>query len=212
METGGTVLKAEFARLTGRTPGRVSQWIAAGKIHGPALVRTKDGEKIDVAVALAQLGRNLDPSQQIGQAVPLLAASEQEDEPPVAPSPRAPAVASDDQRRLLKAKADDAESRAKKGRIELLAQNGARARIAEIEPAWRRGIGELIGRIEAALPELAERLAGESDPKAAIVAAKQWWRSFRAKLAGEAAARADSLPASAPASELDDAPDDPAAA
>lgn len=203
------VTKAELARITGRSAGRISQWIKAGRLHGAALEITPEGEKVNLAVALAQLGASLDMAQQLGQAKPLLAGLDAGldlggDDESAGPA-RALPPAAGDQQRLLKAKADEAEHRAHRSRIDLLAQNGAWARIGEIEPAWRRNLGDLLGRIEAALPELAEQLAGEPDPKAAIIATRQWWRALRAKLAGEAKEAAASMPTTSPAEELADA-------
>lgn len=193
--------KSEFARLTQRSAGRVSQWIAAGRIGGAALVETPSGEQIDVEEALRQLGRTLDVPQQVAQQVPVIAEEEEQD---AAPAPRG-LVGSDDQRRLLKAKADQAESTARQKRLELLAQNGQWCRIAEVEAAWQRNLGDLVARIEAALPELAELLAGEPDAKAAIVRTRQWWRALRGRLAGDAAAQEAARPEAVDMPELADA-------
>jgi len=61
-----TMSKGDFAAFIGITAGRVSQYIAQGKISADAL----DGEgrkaRIRTAVAIEQLKRNLDPSQRFG--------------------------------------------------------------------------------------------------------------------------------------------------
>jgi len=68
-EAGEVVSKGEFARLCKVTPGRVSQWLAEGKIGADAL----DGEgrtaKVKVAVAMAQLRRTLDIGQRFGNGL-----------------------------------------------------------------------------------------------------------------------------------------------
>lgn len=76
--TGEVVTKSEFAALTGVTCGRVSQWIAAKKIDGDALVGRGHRARIRVDVATAQLKRTLDVDQRLangrakvdGDAVP----------------------------------------------------------------------------------------------------------------------------------------------
>lgn len=61
-----TVTKGEFAEIAGVSAGRVSQWIAEGKIRAGSL----DGEgrkaRVIVASALKDLNRTLDVSQRIG--------------------------------------------------------------------------------------------------------------------------------------------------
>ncbi|APO74257.1 hypothetical protein AM571_CH01422 [Rhizobium etli 8C-3] len=61
-----TMSKGDFARHIGVTPGRISQYIAEGKICGDAL----DGEgrlaKIVPDVAKAQLRKTLEPGQRFG--------------------------------------------------------------------------------------------------------------------------------------------------
>ncbi|HLN11066.1 MAG TPA: hypothetical protein VK281_19190 [Xanthobacteraceae bacterium] len=52
------VSKAEFARITGVTRARVSQWISGGELDG-ALVRDGRAERIDVKAARRQLGGRL---------------------------------------------------------------------------------------------------------------------------------------------------------
>jgi hypothetical protein len=61
-----TVGKAEFALRIGVTPGRVSQYIAAGKISGDALVGFGRTQRIRPEIAVAQLRERLDPSQMTG--------------------------------------------------------------------------------------------------------------------------------------------------
>lgn len=60
------VRKSEFAALRGVSAGRVSQWIAEGKISGMALVGAGRSAQINVAVATQQLRASLDISQRFG--------------------------------------------------------------------------------------------------------------------------------------------------
>jgi hypothetical protein len=66
VDTTEVVTKTKFAALAGVTPGRLSQWIAAGQIHGKALVGRGHRARIRVSVAQAQLKRTLDPVQHLG--------------------------------------------------------------------------------------------------------------------------------------------------
>ncbi|MBZ9852809.1 hypothetical protein LB566_03300 [Mesorhizobium sp. CA13] len=61
-----TETKTEFAARCNVSPGRVSQWIAAGKIKQTSLSGEGRSAKIVIAEALADLKRNLDITQSIG--------------------------------------------------------------------------------------------------------------------------------------------------
>src|SRR5262249_970521 len=65
----GEVTKGEFAALIGVTPGRVSQYIAAGKIKPTSLVGTGRSAKVDVEKARADLRLTLDISQRLGNGL-----------------------------------------------------------------------------------------------------------------------------------------------
>jgi phage terminase Nu1 subunit (DNA packaging protein) len=111
--------KGEFAALMKVSPGRVSQWIAEGKIKGAALIGAGPRAKINVPVAQQQLGRSLDPVQLAAQSrpaptqIPLGA----EEAPPAD-------VVDTDQVRMMRAKADKAEIEAEQARRELDAERG----------------------------------------------------------------------------------------
>lgn len=61
-----TVSKGDFAGIIGVSPGRISQYIADGKIFGDALVGEGRSARIHVERARSQLGKTLDPSQRFG--------------------------------------------------------------------------------------------------------------------------------------------------
>lgn len=63
------VSKSRFAELVGVTPGRVSQYIAEGKISRSSLVGEGQRAKIDVEAAKADLRRTLDISQRLGNGI-----------------------------------------------------------------------------------------------------------------------------------------------
>lgn len=63
------VSKGEFARRRGVSPGRVSQWIAAGQIAGAAIVGEGRNAQIRESVACEQLRAKLDPLQMAGNGL-----------------------------------------------------------------------------------------------------------------------------------------------
>ncbi len=65
-EAAEVLPKGRFAVLCGVTPGRVSQWISEGKIHGPALEGEGRSAKIVVAIAREQMRGALDVTQRLG--------------------------------------------------------------------------------------------------------------------------------------------------
>ncbi len=66
------VTKAAYARMKGRVPSTISNWIAKGTISAAALRGDGVRARIIVDRADADLAANLDPSQQPGQARPII--------------------------------------------------------------------------------------------------------------------------------------------
>jgi DNA-binding transcriptional regulator YdaS (Cro superfamily) len=181
MQNHGSVSKSAFAALRGVSPGRVSQWISEGKLSGPAIEGEGRNALINVAIACQQLGVTLDPVQSavngkqsaVGQAP---AGDQQSLEP----------EAFTDQRRMTKAKADQAEMAAERSRREFDAETGRYMHTAQAEVAWSKILGKLIAELEAAIPNLASDVAralGSSDAKTATVALRNAFRAWRAKQA-----------------------------
>jgi len=212
------VTKAEFARRVKRSPGRVSQWIGEGKISGPALVDDAGTQKIDLAVAVRQLGLSLDIGQQAAQphpvpttVVPLRVASSTPSLPgPLgraaadrpAPPPPAPPEDSDedsDQKRLRKAKADSAEHDAEEKRRARLAENGKWLRAEEARLGWMRSLGSMLTVLEAEFVNMAEVLAAvpRGDKRAMQLAIRAEFRKVRQKIAATSRAHSETLPVEA---------------
>lgn len=85
------VSKGDFARIAGVSPGRVSQWIAEGKIGRDALDGDGRAAKIIVDLALAQVKLRRDPGQAIGNGIGTRLTADQPEEgvkaaPPVLPN------------------------------------------------------------------------------------------------------------------------------
>lgn len=123
------VRKSAFAELRGVSAGRVSQWIAEGKITGVALVGEGRSAQIDVAVATAQLRERLDVSQRFGLNGVSTRLGEEAPSAPAAPSPAPP----NDEPPA----ADSVEARIK---AEKLRQTQLMTRRLEEEDRARRGV------------------------------------------------------------------------
>lgn len=204
------VTKAEFARRVKRSAGRVTQWIGEGKLHGPAIVPTAEGERIALEVAIAQLGITLDVGQQLGQESPILplaasapaarlpglnlsANAEKSDAAATGGADAEPIDELGD--RIKRAKVLSSEIRAEQDLIAYKAERGEWVRAADIRRAWSRNFNELCARIEAKLvldPETAAALG--VDAKEAALVLRRRFRAIREQLAAEAAMQRDTLP------------------
>lgn len=71
MHQAHTVTKGEFARMVGRAPSAISNWIADGKLSGAALDGEGRSARVVVSEAMRQLGTKLDARQQMAQAQPV---------------------------------------------------------------------------------------------------------------------------------------------
>lgn len=178
------VSKGDFATLRGVSAARVSQWISAGKLFGPALVGEGIRAKINLEVATEQLGA-LDPVQVQAQRQ--------------APTP-AGAALSDEDRRIRAAKAEQAELDLRQKRRAEQDQLGVYCRTEDVQRAWTRELTELLLGIENWLPDLAMALKGEFgiDRKLATVALRREFRAFRQRRSDLAKSAAAELPTLVP--------------
>lgn len=187
MSTSASVTKSQFAALRGVTPGRVSQWISEGKIHGDALDGEGRSARIVVAVACEQLGVTLDLVQAVanGQqaSIPLSL-----DAPPASQSPQTEAFT--DQRRLARIKADQAEMAYERERRDFEAEVGRYMLTDYGEAVWMKTFGKVIAELEAALPTMATEIARQivgADPKLVTIALRNAYRTWRSNMAELAA-------------------------
>ena len=178
---GHIVTKTEYAAYRGVTPGAVSQWLTAGKIHGPALVGIGRTAKIDVTVADQQLAASLDLGQQFARggqigadrltAVPvdpaptLFAAADRRAEPPAplaAPDGGlGETIGSDPGKRFNAAKAEIAELDLAERKEKALAKRGTYMLAAEARAMFGRDLAQLIRAVEQWLPDAAGTIASE---------------------------------------------------
>lgn len=181
------VTKGRFAELCNVTPGRVSQWLAAGKISGDALVGEGRGQQIDVEKAQAQLKVKLDIDQRLsgnGLSTNLEAAAAAG--PPINSVEQQIA----EQRLIGLQRANREKATDEAVRLgQLVATDDARRQAG-------KEVAQVVARVEGALPELASAIAAKFKLPAREVVheLKQKWRQIRVNAAIEARERGEPLP------------------
>jgi len=165
------VTKGQLAAIAGVSPGRVSQWISEGKIHGDALIGEGRSAQINLDVAREQLGITLDFVQRDAQAL-------------AKPAAAAPTV-TPQQQRLHDVKVETAEIELNRLKRQELEAQGLYVRTAEARQAWGRELADLISGIEQDLPDWGLRIERELsvDHKRATSLLRQLFREFRTKRA-----------------------------
>jgi hypothetical protein len=167
------VTKGQLAKIAGVSPGRVSQWIAEGKINGAALIGEGRSAMINLEVAAQQLDISLDFEQRQAQALAK--------QPSVPTSSIAP-----EQQRLALVKAETAEIELRQLRRKEQEQQGILISAMEARQVFGREVSELIAAIEQQFLSEAgqdlERALG-IDHKAATTALRSAFRDFRSKRA-----------------------------
>lgn len=193
-----TVSKGDFAGIIGVSPGRISQYIADGKIFGDALVGQGRSARINVERARSQLGKTLDPSQRFGAngvagrravAASETPASEPRIDTPPVIDPVVDAVAAErlKQQRLTTARMERDEALAV-GRY-VLAED---ARTAQT-----RAVVEAFKVMEVAIQEMAKAIAANHGVthRDAVLTLQKAFRDTREKQARQFSDMAASLPA-----------------
>lgn len=174
MEAGPAVVpKSEFARLLSITPGRVSQYIAEGKLHGPALAGEGRSAQIVVEVAREQLRQRLD-HRRLGTALgsTRLGSSPAAMTPPVAASPGAAPVPPPAPTIPLPTGSFAGGDVVDEIQRERLKQIRAANRRQEEEERRRRGELAPTSEVNAALRKLATRMLAVMDGGLAAMAAQ----------------------------------------
>jgi len=166
------VTKGQLAKIAGVSPGRVSQWIAEGKVTKEAMVGEGRSAMIDLNIAGPQLDLTLDFDQRQAQAIA---------KPTTA---IATASITPEQQRIAAVKAETAEIELRQLRRREQEQQGVLIRASEARQVFGRELSELITAIEQQfLPEAAETVARELgiDHKAVTTILRAAFRDFRAK-------------------------------
>lgn len=189
--------KGDFAALIKVSAGRVSQYIAEGKLTGDALVGAGPRAKINVPIALAQLGKNLDPVQLSAQHRPALPLEQ------AAPASTAPATTvpiDGDQARFARARADKQEIEAEQARRALDEERGRYVLAEAAQREWTRQTAALIQAQHEWHRDVALILGSElgADPKLVATILRREFRTFcqkRSDLALAALAQLDTFAA-----------------
>ena len=161
------VSKSEFAALIRVSPGRVSQYIAAGKINGDALDGEGREQKIVVAAACRQLKRTLDIGQRLGNGintrldppVPTPAIVAAAVPPPPTGNGAEPADAVEEQ--IKRARLAQIEFANRRAAEDEAARSGRLTDAESCRQEMGRLGAQLVNLIEGALPELAATIAAK---------------------------------------------------
>ncbi len=198
-----TVLsKAEFAKHVGRSRSCISGWIKAGKISADALVGDGRAAKIWVQRAKADLGRSLDPSQQVAQAMPIAFDATEiplADDRPKGGTPTPAPPLSERERdlaRRAKADADKAEHDAEAARRRLAVDEGRYVLAEEAAAAWGKEISKVLAAIEGFMTMSLPRLLADeigADWRVISTISRNQWRALRAQLSDDAKARREAI-------------------
>lgn len=169
MHPANTLSKGEFAKAMGVSPGRVSQWIAEGKIGLDAMHGTGHRARIYPDIARAQIAGRTDAGQRIGNGLGTMMAAErlgptdaQADAQRGLPLPppgadRPPTVAE----QIAAAQLEKIQQQVRKGAEEERARAGLYTPTADVTRALGRLASDLMTAIEGGLPEVANALSAK---------------------------------------------------
>ena len=172
--------KSEFARHRGVVPGRVTQWIAEGKIDCEALVGEGRAERIRVSIAERQLAQRLDIGQRLNR-------------------PRSNATGtgtldtSGFDAEYKRLRVERAQIDVNNARLEQKSKDGLYTLSAEAKATTGRVVAELLNMIDGALPQWADQVASalEVEGPRVLHEIRKCVREARANAAAEFAIRAD---------------------
>ena len=172
--------KSAFAAHRGVMTSAVSNWIARGKLSGPAL--TADG-RIAVEEAERQLGRTVDP----GRGAPPA--------PTATPRPVAGTEANEQVEQLAdlrlrseKLKLEKQERAAEEEKLAAAQRRGELMHVDEARRIWAAELDELLAAVEVFVVELPTALGLGRD---AVDTARRAWRDFRRRRSEQAEAKVD---------------------
>lgn len=165
-DENGTLGKGQFAILIDVSAGRVSQYIAEGKIDGDALVGTGRNQRIHVETAKAQLRKRLDVTQMTGngldtkiKAAMVAAAPAADLSPASPPQVSSPPLADTLEEQIKRERLEELRSRNRKLAEEEAARAGRYVDADSVKQQLGRLAGQMMTLFEGSLPELATSLA-----------------------------------------------------
>lgn len=209
-----SISRAEFARRRNVSSGRVTQWIAEGKIPGSALDGTGPGSRIYETPAVAALRQKLDVSQRTGNGVStnLVLNGGAPAAPPVLPDNPTASAPSAESLALRPAPTipdvDPVDEQIKRERLESLQRanrkaaedEAARAGILTDAEAAAAEIGKAVAEVvmvfEGALPSIATSLSAQFNipQRDALHLLRSEFRKVRVASAADVKTRAQNLP------------------
>lgn len=168
------ISKSEFARRRNVSAARVTQWIAAGQIFGPAIDGEGRSARIVEPIAVEQLKRtrNIDQAHSmngLGTRLelddPAAPATPHSDAPPASsssapiapPPPREPTT----EDKIAAARLEGLERQNRRAAIEEAQQVGDLVDSRQASAAAAREIRQLVARFEGSLADLANAIAAE---------------------------------------------------
>ncbi|MEO0955780.1 MAG: hypothetical protein AAFY12_12360 [Pseudomonadota bacterium] len=201
------VTKGEFANILNVSPGRVSQYIAEGKISGEALVGSGRRSKINVAVAREQLRRHLDIGQMLGNGLETqLTGHEEPAEPtfdqaprlgpepkPDLPDPRVQTI----EDKLKQERLFQEQIRSRKAAEDEESRKGRFTPTEEVRASNTRIAVQMIQTFEGALPTMAAKIASkfELPVRDVLHELRSEFTEMRSRAADASRAKAETLPA-----------------
>jgi transcriptional regulator with XRE-family HTH domain len=151
------ISKKDFADAVGVTPGRVSQWISAGQIHGEALVGSGRKARIRTHIAKEQLSHKLDVAHRARASTKAQLADAGEQ-----PTTRSARPLMSDVEQQIQAERLEGYRRDNRRKAEEeAARSGRYTLTADVERAMGRLAAKLIGLFESWLGELASKIAAK---------------------------------------------------
>jgi DNA-binding transcriptional regulator YdaS (Cro superfamily) len=157
------ISKVAFADVVGVSPGRVSQWISDGKIHGDALVGTGRKARIRGAVAVEQLKTKLDVDHRVRSSTKaqLDGISFASPTAPPAPAPAPRSAVSEIEQQIQAERLEGFRRDNRRKAEEEAARSGRYVRADDSSRAMGRIAAMLVGLFESWLGELASKLAAK---------------------------------------------------
>ena len=154
------ISKSAFAEEVGVTPGRVSQWISAGQIHGEALVGSGRKARILVDIAKAQLQSKLDAGHRVraGKRAQLDGSFTLQ---PTSPANPSRPVLSDVEQQIQAERLEGFRRDNRRKAEDEAARRGRYTLAADSSKAMGRLAAMLIGLFESWLGELASKIAAK---------------------------------------------------
>jgi hypothetical protein len=193
------VRKSEFAEMRGVSPGRVSQWIAAGQIDGAAIVGSGQRALINVELACAQLQERLAVGERFG--LNGLSTNLEASPAPAPPAAQVRVIPEGEvegtvEARLKAEKLKQAQFLTNKLELENAARKGQYMDAMEAAAGMARVADEMLKIFEGSFPEFASALAAKFQvpQREALLLLRDEFRRVRAQLAAVHGAEAAKTP------------------